>query len=154
MINTKYTYSIQNDFPNHKENSDRLTLEIQNSSITISLDCINTSDDECDIWFKDILSSDDLITLNSIVATHSGEPIIIPNEVLISENEIARTRYVNNNYFVIYPQIHTGRTNFHIWDQFEFQGLSPKKALSSADNLRDREYLTKLLKSGGWLNEK
>jgi hypothetical protein len=87
MINTKYTYSIQNDFLNHKENSDRLTLEIQNSSIIISLDYINTSDDECDIWFKDILSSDDLITLNNIVVTHSGEPIIIPNEVLISGNQ-------------------------------------------------------------------
>lgn len=75
---TKYVYSIQNDFPNHKVSSDRLTLEIQASSIVVALDHIETTGDECDIWFKDPLSGGDLATLNYLVAHHSGEPLPQP----------------------------------------------------------------------------
>jgi hypothetical protein len=69
---TTYTYSIQNAFPNHQEASDRLISEIQSSSISIALDHIDTSGDNCYIIFKDVLSAGDVATLNAIVAAHSG----------------------------------------------------------------------------------
>lgn len=80
MAATKYTYSIQNDFPNHKVAIDRLTQEIQASSIVTALDYISTADDDCDIWFKDALSVGDETTLDGIVATHSGVPL--PQEAI------------------------------------------------------------------------
>lgn len=80
MAATKYTYSIQNDFPNHKVASDRLKKEIQDSAIVTALDRIATTGDDCDIWFKDALSSGDQATLDTIVANHSGEPLPQPND--------------------------------------------------------------------------
>lgn len=73
MASTKYTYSIQNDFPNHAVSLDRITKEISESSIVIALEQISNSGDVCDIWFKDTLSGTDETTLNTIVAAHSGE---------------------------------------------------------------------------------
>jgi len=85
------------------------------------------------------------------IGAREGEKI---HEVLISEHESVRTRYVNSNYYVIYPQLNTGRTYFHTWDHPEFgQPLNAlKNGLSSRDNLKDKDYLIKLLKSGGWLS--
>ena len=71
----KYTYSIQNDFPNHEVAPDRLLQDIRASSITIAVDYVNTSDDDCDIWFRAELSSADKSVLDSIVSSHSGEPL-------------------------------------------------------------------------------
>jgi len=73
MSDTKYSYSISMDFPNHKVDPDRLTQEIKSSSITIALACINTSGDECDIWFADELSAPEVVTLSSIIAAHQGD---------------------------------------------------------------------------------
>ncbi len=75
MNATKYTYSIQDDFPNHKVAPDRLDQEIRSSDVTIALDHIYTSGDDCDIWFKDELPAEDVGILNGIVAVHSGEPL-------------------------------------------------------------------------------
>lgn len=72
---TKYTYSIQDDFPNHAVAADRLAQEIRNSAITIALDYASTSGDDCDIWFKASLSGDEETVLDGIVANHSGEPL-------------------------------------------------------------------------------
>ncbi len=72
---TAYTYSIQNDFPNHAVASDRLTLEIQQSSIITALDHIDTSGDAVNIWFKDVLSGGDQTTLTAVVHAHSGLPL-------------------------------------------------------------------------------
>ena len=74
-----------------------------------------------------------------------GEKI---HEVLISEHEASRARYVNDNYYVIYPQIDTGREYFHYWDHADSRKINK---FTSEDNLKDKEYLTKLLKMGGWL---
>jgi hypothetical protein len=85
---TKYTYSIQNDFPNHKVSSDRLTIEIQLSSISVALDRIDTAGDECDIWFKDVLPGADQTTLNATVAAHSGLPMpALPQSVQLVESD-------------------------------------------------------------------
>ena len=78
MAATKYTYSIINDFPNSRVDVNKLSLEIQNSQLTIALDYINTDDDKCNIWFKDVLSPlDSTSTLPSIIAAHDGEPVLI-----------------------------------------------------------------------------
>lgn len=74
-MSVKYTYSIQNDFPNHKVSSDRLTLEIQQSAIVTALDFIGTSGDSCDIWFKAALSDGEQSVLSTVVFNHSGEPL-------------------------------------------------------------------------------
>ena len=75
MAATKYVYSVSTDFPNHKVDIDRLTIEIRASSITVALDRIEVSADVCDIWFKDALSSGDETILDGVVAAHSGEPL-------------------------------------------------------------------------------
>ena len=77
MASTNYQFSIQNDFPNHKVNVDTLKYEIQESSITHSLDFINTEGDECNIWFKQTLEPTDATsTLPAIVAAHQGNAIL------------------------------------------------------------------------------
>lgn len=75
MASVKYTYSISADFPNGKVATDRLTNEIRASAIITALDAIVTSGDNCDVWFKDALSSGDETILDGIVAVHSGEPL-------------------------------------------------------------------------------
>lgn len=75
MPATKYTYSISVDFPNQIVATDRLSIEIDNSAIVTALDYINTSGDDCDIWFKDTLSGGDETILDGLVAAHTGEPL-------------------------------------------------------------------------------
>ena len=55
--------------------ADRLTLEIQQSTISIALDYINVSGDQLTIYFKDELSIADKTTLDTIVSNHSGIPL-------------------------------------------------------------------------------
>jgi len=77
MASIKYTYSIQNDFPNSKINIDTLTYEIRSSSITHALDFISTNGDECDIWFKEALSEiDSTSTLPTLISDHQGNEIL------------------------------------------------------------------------------
>lgn len=73
-----------------------------------------------------------------------GEKI---HEILISENEISRSEFVNDDYYVIHPQIKTGRTYKHYGNGHKI----PDHGLMSTDNLRDKEFLKDLLRLGGWL---
>ena len=75
MSATKYTYSIQNDFPNSLLNIDSLTNEIRGSNISIALDFIGTTGDICDIWFKDTLLTEHETTLNTLVENHVNDPL-------------------------------------------------------------------------------
>lgn len=77
MLLTKYTYSISNDTLNGIISTNKLHSEIIDSNISIALNYINTSGDNCDIWFKDELSSGDKILLDGIVSGHDGEQIDI-----------------------------------------------------------------------------
>lgn len=72
-VSTEYVYSIQGAFPNRKVATDRLTQEIQTSSISTALDHIGTVGDDCTLLFKDVLSADDKTTLDGLIAVHSGE---------------------------------------------------------------------------------
>jgi len=89
MANMKYTYSIVNDFPNNIVNTDTLTYEILNSTITHALDYIDTIGDDCDIWFKEELNIIDATsTLPAIVAAHNGEVIIEPDLLKMDDGRL------------------------------------------------------------------
>jgi hypothetical protein len=85
MALTKYTYE-------KTVASDRLTVEIQDSSITIALDHIDTyfdgEGDACvDIYFKDALSASEQTTLDTIVADHVPTPLPTEPETVIIQEE-------------------------------------------------------------------
>lgn len=85
MAATKYTFSIESSFPNHKVSTGRLLSEIRSSSIVVAVDRIDTSGDECDIWFRDELDSTGIAELNTLIVSHSGEPLPDePSKVLIA----------------------------------------------------------------------
>jgi hypothetical protein len=81
MAATKYTYSITSDFPNQLVDGGRLKSEIQSSAIITALDYVATSGDDCDVWFKDALSTGDETILDGIVAVHTGEPLPGPSQL-------------------------------------------------------------------------
>ena len=75
MTEYKYTYSVQDDFPNNAVSNDRLTSEIMAAAaITVALNRIETYLDACDIYFKAELSGGMETALDAIVAAHSGTP--------------------------------------------------------------------------------
>lgn len=84
-----YTYSIQNDFPNHKMDSDRLSQEINHSGISIALNHIDTVGDDCYIWFISELPSNDEMILDNVVSTHTGDPIIERQTVIMTTERTA-----------------------------------------------------------------
>ena len=69
---TKYTYSLASDFPGGAINTTNLVTEIQSSSIVTALDRIDVSGDVVDIWFKDVLSTEDRTTLDNDATGPSG----------------------------------------------------------------------------------
>jgi len=73
-----YTYTISTDFPNGKVDTQRLTQEIQQSSIVTAVDRIDCLGDTCDVWFKAELSAEDQSTLDGLAAVHSGEQLSQP----------------------------------------------------------------------------
>jgi len=86
-MDTKYTYSISADFPNHKVDPSRLQAEIRASVIVTAQDYISTSGDVCDIFFKADLSAGDKTLLDGLVAVHSGEPLDpVPEYAVDSDN--------------------------------------------------------------------
>jgi FlaA1/EpsC-like NDP-sugar epimerase len=79
-----------------------------------------------------------------ITGIREGEKL---HEVLVTEHEGARAQIINGDFMVIYPQINTGRKYKHLFDSQEFLN----KPLTSQDNLKDIDFLKKLLQRGGWL---
>jgi hypothetical protein len=82
MAETIYTYSISQDIVAGKEDSGRLTQEIDDSSISTALARIDTSGDVLSVVFVDALSAGDKTTLDGdttnpcggIIGAHSGIP--------------------------------------------------------------------------------
>jgi hypothetical protein len=62
----------------------------------------------------------------------------------MSNYELQRTHYVSEDYYVIYPQVKTGREYNHSNNRLIIQ-------LSSETNIKSKEYLIELLKDGGYL---
>jgi len=92
----QYTYNIT-EFPNQKYDLSRLIQEIENSSIIIALDHINTTVTEVTILFKADLSSGDKIILDGIVSTHSGEPLPEEPQIIKAEILTEATKWVEAN---------------------------------------------------------
>ena len=93
-----YTYSIQNDFPNHVVATDRLSKEIRESAIQAALDGINTGGDNCTVMLKANISGDKT-KLDGLVAAHSGEPL--PSEsvsVTVENKPIVRPNIYPDGY--------------------------------------------------------
>ncbi len=88
MASTKYTYSINGDFPYSKVDLTRLSSEINGSDISTTLEYVSTNADDCDIWFVDALSGIDSTSLIAIVLEHSGEPFPpVPSEYIVTAGE-------------------------------------------------------------------
>lgn len=82
MADTSYQYSILGDFPNQKVAPDKLAYEIGQSSIaSASYLYMQTSGDDCNIWFDDPLSGGDQTTLSGLVAAHDGDGYVYPIEI-------------------------------------------------------------------------
>jgi len=78
------------------------------------------------------------------VGIRPGEKL---HEVLISEHETARSYTFNDDYYIIMPEINIVRDYSYV------KGLKPVNfdRFSSTDNIKDEEYLTRLLDNGGFL---
>lgn len=77
-----HSYSISADTLNSALSADRLTLEIQQSSITIALDRIDINGDNFDVVFKASLSAGEITTLNGLVAAHTGQSLAAPTQLV------------------------------------------------------------------------
>lgn len=67
-------------------NSPRLQNEIQNSSITVALDYIQTNGSDLKVYFKSSLSSEEEDVLDGIVSSHVNSPLPgTPDPTIISE---------------------------------------------------------------------
>ena len=85
-------------------------------------------------------------TTIDIIGKRDGEKL---HEVLISQHEISHTRFVNEYYHVISPQLEVNRDNL-----FDKTLAVPENAsFTSQDNLKDKLYLQQLLEEGGFLND-
>lgn len=82
-----------------------------------------------------------------VMGIREGEKI---NEELITQCEISRTEQLNEDYYVIYPEIKTGR-NYNTSIYAPGGCMKLEKAVISEDCLQSKEQLKKLLKQGGWL---
>jgi hypothetical protein len=76
-MSEKYIYYISSSTLNGLVDTSALTSQINNSDITRKLDYVNTYGDECDIWFLDTLTSQDLVTLSGVLSIHDGHPLPI-----------------------------------------------------------------------------
>lgn len=74
MTATMYEYLLT-DTANSLVDSTALASGIQESSIVTALDYINTDVTKIYVYMKDALSTGDETTLDSVIASHDGEPI-------------------------------------------------------------------------------
>lgn len=85
-------------------------------------------------------------TKTKIIGSREGEKI---NEVLISSSESKSTYKFNDDYYIILPEIKINRDYSHTNN---LQKVSFKE-FSSNDNLKDNNFLYKLLNDGGFLKK-
>lgn len=83
-----YTFSIQNDFPNHKVAPTKFLSEIQASAITVAISEITTDGDNCNCPFKATLSAGEITILGGIVAVHDGEEAPDTSPKMDSQNRL------------------------------------------------------------------
>lgn len=75
MAETTYTFSVTGQFPAMRVAPDRWAQEIRLSPIVTALSSVHVAGDVARATFRDALSPGDEGLLNTIVASHSGQPI-------------------------------------------------------------------------------
>ena len=85
-------------------------------------------------------------TKMNLIGVREGEKI---HELLISEQESLNTYKLNEDYYVILPEINTNR------DYSKIENLEKVdfKVFSSQDNMKDNDFLYELLMNGGFLKK-
>ena len=66
--------AVEYDYTKSPVDIDSLVLQIENSNIRVALDHVSTYQSALSVFFKDYLTSGDEVTLNNIVAAHTGVP--------------------------------------------------------------------------------
>lgn len=113
---TNYTFSINTDTLNQKVDSDSLSLEIRNSSISIALDFISTDGDVLIARFRDVLSEQDETILNSIIAAHEGNKVSEPVPTVKIAAETVPTQGFYQTTSIVVPITQSGlNTVDHSW---------------------------------------
>lgn len=97
-METTYTYSIQNDTLNSRVIAHILQREVQQSSISIAIDNVNTFGDDLNIVFRGNLSDDEILVLNAIVSDHEGKLEILPTTVQILEEDPDPSRRTGGHF--------------------------------------------------------
>ena len=70
-----YTYQVSTSIDSARVNLDRLTKEIEESSLAPSLERIDSSEDNLVVAFFSSVTVDEEIKLEAIIRNHSGEPL-------------------------------------------------------------------------------
>ena len=90
MADVIYSYSIATDTANAKVSTSKLSTEISDSSIILTVNRIDTEGDVLKVVFDSTLESGDETTLNGLVSGHDGAPIVVsiePLSVTISDKD-------------------------------------------------------------------
>lgn len=90
-----YTYQVSTSIDSARVNLDRLTKEIEESSLTPSLERIDSSEDNLVLVFFSSVTADEEIKLAAIIRNHSGEPLEDIEEV----TKVEISSPVENNAF-------------------------------------------------------
>jgi len=90
-----YTYNVSQTL-NDKVDTDRLSIEVHDSSITIALNFIDVANGIISLVFKAELSDDEELTLDGIIAAHSGEPVLPAIPIMKSEVLTEHIKFVES----------------------------------------------------------
>lgn len=85
-----------------------------------------------------------------VTGAREGEKM---HETLISKSEVPRTKYINNDFHVIYPAMNVNRLHGqHYWDDYEvFNAVNEHSEFTSYQALKSSELLKQLLQNGGFI---
>lgn len=89
-----YTYSIQNDFPNHHVFGSLLAVQAQEAIPGVAF-VVNTSGDVCDVVTDVVLTAPQETTLDGVVAAHLGYEITM--EMLATANVVGNALAVTSD---------------------------------------------------------
>lgn len=137
-MTTTYTYDIE-DFLNDEVNSNKLTVEIEDSSITKTLEGITTSGDDVYIDFDSALTTGEETTLEGIVAIHDGQPLPNPIEDFLDENALVTINTPSGSFV----------GEFHIMQTL----VNRREIFNDDENPLYDSTLTPILGSAGYLED-
>jgi len=92
-MDSQYTYNVSQTL-NNKVDIDRLTREVQQSSITIALNYIDVANGVISLFFKAELSDNEELTLDGIISSHTGATLPTAVPIVKSEMLLEATKFV------------------------------------------------------------